>query len=562
MKPRYYQQDAVDGLFFAWDFYDRVLIHAGCGAGKTVIGGLSIKELLPNRCLWLGDSNELCSQPYRAICRIAGVIPGLEKSDSYAPLEAKVVVGSAQSLCNKERLKRFPRDHFQYIFEDEAHRGSDRTKAICDYFSSAKVCGFTATPFRSDAEDLSKYFEHVAYSMPMANLRDPLNSLIGMGFAPPWKILTLPVQIDMEGVKVGRTSEGREYAPAETEARIEPYYHEIAELYKKHAKKRHGVAFLPLKESSRNFAAICQEHGINAIHVAGDSPDRVEILERATRGEYDLVCNAGVLSTGVDIPIFDAFLCLRPVRSVAWYQQAAGRICRTIDGLINHLTEEDQADERKALIAASSKPDSLVLDVLWQHDMLGACHPGHLIAENEEEAKAIYAGSAKFKTERDLIEISEKILLAREKKLREELERAAEKAKKKMVPAELIGSLLNNPAILDYQPISLVEKAPPTDLQIETLTKRGIDCENLENRGLAQKILDELAYRSKYDMATPKQLRLMRRFHMHEEREGIPTVRELERLSFRAAGRLLDLEFRRKKEAPSSQTKKSDDFLL
>ena len=103
---------------FALSEYDRILLRLGTGAGKTLIAAFMIAKLLPSRCLFLGDSDELCSQPLRVITNVAGVIPALEKSNSRASLDARCVVGSSQTMARKERLARFPTTNFDFIVVD------------------------------------------------------------------------------------------------------------------------------------------------------------------------------------------------------------------------------------------------------------------------------------------------------------------------------------------------------------------------------------------------------------------------------------------------------------
>lgn len=533
MKDRYYQRDCVDSVQIALGEYDRTLMVLGTGSGKTYIAGRLIKTLAPARCLFLADADELCTQPLASISRVADVIPALEKSDSYASLEARVVVGSSQSLCKQKRLERFPRDHFDYIFIDEVHRGLDRDIKIAEYFNTAKVVGITATPFTSKVQDLSQWFPFVAYRKQMIDL-------IGEGFAPPWQIVTLPVEIDLAGTKVRQKFGEKEYDAEETAHKIEPWFHQIAETGKKHIKGRHGIAFLPLKASSEKFAQICREHGIIAVHVAGDSVNREEIMESFRMGRIELLCNAGVASTGVDLPIADLFLNLRLTKSLAWYQQAAGRGGRVLPGVIDHLTEENQAEERRALIAMSAKKNCLVLDLLWQNDMLGLVHAGHLISQDEGDAKAILKFTRKLRTPQDLIELARKVQADREERLRKALEEAAQKSKDRLLDPLLLGTLLNDKILTEYHPIQSYELSPPTPSMLTAIEKFGINPDGVKTHGFGKKILDLMVFRAKYGMANIKAVLLIKRMLKDK-------IKEPERLLNGRAWMLLKREFARRK---------------
>lgn len=498
----------------AWSEHDRVLLVLGTGSGKTVIAGLIIKNLLPARVLFLADSEELCGQPLSSLSNATGVIPALEKSDSRASLNAEIVVGSSQTLCKKARRERFPVDHFDYIFIDEAHRGTGRDIEIADYFQCAKVCGITATPFRSDVQDLAKWFSCVAYSKPMIDL-------IEEGFAPPWQIVTLPVEIDLANVKVRQSFGEKEYDAEESAHKIEPWFDEIARSSKKYIKGRHGIAFLPLKASSEKFAAICRRHEIAAVHVAGDSPNREEIFQTFREGKIELLCNAGVASTGVDLPIADLFLNLRLTKSLAWYQQAAGRAARPLPGVIDHLTEESQAEERRRLITNSAKKNALVLDLLWQNDMLGMIHAGHLVSNSEEEAQDLLKKTRKLREPLDLIELHAKVVADREERLRAALEEAASKAKGKLVPAEQMPIILNDDLLLRYHPLEAWEMQPPTPNQLKKLETWGVNPDGVRTFGYAHVLISAMIFRFKFKLAPLKALRLVKQLKVnvtHPER--------------------------------------------
>jgi hypothetical protein len=69
---------------------------------------------------------------------------------------------------------------------------------------------------------------------------------------------------------------------------------------------------------------------------------------------------------------------------VAWFQKA-GRIGRVLEGIIDGLKH---ATERKAAIAASAKPDALILDLLYHADRFGVQGPADLVAANVGERQA------------------------------------------------------------------------------------------------------------------------------------------------------------------------------
>lgn len=537
MQARWYQDETIDAVIWGWERFNRLLINLPTGSGKSFIAAKIIEQCSSDstRCLFLIDQNELATQALRAVTRFTGIIPAIEKAQHHSNLESRTVIGSIQTM-KKKRLERFPRDHFTHIVADEVHRITDAKSKVFDYFENAKVCGMTATPFRANLADLSKWFEHVAKSIPMIDL-------IGDGFAPSMRVLTLPVEIDLENIALRQTPDGKDYDLEQIESAIEPYFDSIAELIKENAQGRHGIAYLPLVKTSQAFASVLREHGITAKHVDGNSPDREQIIEGFARGQFSWLCNAALLSTGVDLPIASAFLNLRPSKSMNYYQQCLGRVMRPLPGVIDDLPGKDQAEERKQRLEDSSKPDSLIFDLLWQHDKLASIRPGSLFCDNEEDVAA-FTRAAKDGSQ-DAIELSKRVRRERELQLIRALERAAA-AKILKEPISHAGAavLIGSQELVTYQPVSRWEFEPITDAQRRTLMNWGIDTGAVATKGLAKQLIDSLHHRMRTGFATLKQLRVIAGFN--QKRAEVERI-NAENFSVEEAAQVISQEFSRQR---------------
>ena len=119
--------------------------------------------------------------------------------------------------------------------------------------------------------------------------------------------------------------------------------------------------------------------------------DRAAILAKAQTGEIKFTINVAVLTVGVNCPYWDSLVYMRPVGSLVLLIQSIGRVLRLLiqDGEPSFLERNNMtADERKAVIAASSKPDALVLDFAGVMDRLGALYENPVLEMAElEKAK-------------------------------------------------------------------------------------------------------------------------------------------------------------------------------
>lgn len=510
MTPRYYQTEFVEAVLKAWgetagatETYRKIVGVLPTSAGKTICAAFLFQFLVKNkfRPLFLGDTDELCMQPLAKIHKATGIICGLEKADSRAPLGAEAVVGSLQSMSMESRLARFPKDHFSHIIIDEAHRNPTLHQKVIAHFENAKVLGITATAFRQNMKDLSAYYDFVAYKMEMFDM-------IEAGFMPPINVMTLPIDIDIANVKQSRSKEGSDYNAGELESVIRPYYEAIGEQLIEKCSLRQIVAFLPLIQSSKEFVSAMTGKGISARHVDGSSPDRQEILAAFERKMFKLLSNSQVVSTGWDCVTVDALLNLRPTRSVGLFRQMAGRTVRVLPGVIDHLPEKDQAAERRAAIAASDKPNALILDLLWQTEKFGLTGAAALMSQSEDDARAI---TEKIRAARDpesLQGIMDDFREEKESQLIRELERAA-KRKAMFIDARQLGVLLHQPDLDDYEPVFGWEKKGISEKQASILERNGVDPSTVTSRGHASKILDEIFTRKS------------------DGRASIPTIRAL-----------------------------------
>jgi superfamily II DNA or RNA helicase len=477
-KFRPYQEEASTAILSAWKDKRSCIAVVATGGGKTLIAaGTTAKVQDKGRVLYLANRNELCIQPLAAFSAQLGYVPALEKAENTAPLNSRVVVASVQTLSRQKRLDRFPRDHFQFIFADECHTAvADSWKRIFAHFDSAKLCGITATPFRSDAKRLTDVFQCEAY-------RKDLFDLVDEGFlCDPDHVDRLDTAISLAQVRVKKSMEGIDYDLNDAADAIAPYFDAIAkELAEKHSKK-HILAFLPLIASSEKFVRACQGAGLNAIHVDGEDPQRNEKLEAFKQGRIQLLSNSNLLHTGIDLPICDATLNLRPTKSKVLYCQIIGRSTRTIPGLIDNL---DTAQVRKLAIAHSSKPRAYIIDPLWLSEDHDLVTPSFLIAADEEMAVAMNKAAGKSYS---LRAVSRQIQLEKEAAIQRRLESVANFREGK-VSAKFFAASIADHALVNYEPVYAWEAQPIRSTSRWLLEGAGIDPESVSGEGEARKVM-------------------------------------------------------------------------
>lgn len=484
MKLRDYQQDAREAIQEMWrNGVRKTLLVLPTGCGKTIVFSKVIEDRVKKgeRVLVLAHRGELLDQAADKLEKSTGLKCATEKAEQTSIGSwFRVVVGSVQTMMREKRLEKFDKDFFDTIIIDEAHHClSDSYQRVLSYFENANVLGVTATPDRGDMRNLGSYFESLAYEYT-------LPKAIKSGYLSPIKALTIPLQLDLSTV----SQQAGDFKASDLGTALDPYLESIADEMVKNAKDRKIVVFLPLVKTSQKFTEILNAKGFRAAEVNGDSKDRAEILEDFENDKYNVLCNSMLLTEGWDCPSVDCVVVLRPTKVRSLYSQMVGRGTRLHPG----------------------KTELLLLDFLWHTDRHELCHPAHLIAENEEVAKAMtkQIEEAGIALDLEVVEqqAAEDVVAQREEALAKQLAEM-KKRKRKLVDPLQFEMSIQAEDLANYVPSFGWEMGPPSEKQVNTLEKLGILPDEIDNAGKATKLLERLENRRDQGLTTPKQIRFL-----------------------------------------------------
>lgn len=483
MQLRPYQLEAKDATTVGFEEANKQLVVIPTGGGKTILFAHLALHFQPQKTLILAHREELLLQAADKIRRATGLWPQVEKAEHRASLNAPVVVASIQTMVS--RMERWPADHFGLIVVDEAHHilADSYLRVLARFQDHAKVLGVTATPDRGDKKNLGKYFDRLAYEVTLIRL-------IKDGFLSPISVKTLPLRMDLSGVK----KKAGDLDANDVGRVIEPWLERIAAEMAGEVWDRKTIVFLPLVKTAQRMRDCLRAAGMDAQCVSGYDTNRAETLAWfAKSGPGSVLCNSMLLTEGFDQPDVDCIVNLRPTQVRALYAQMVGRGTRIHPG----------------------KTDCLLLDFLWQSERLSLVSPARLFTGNVEEVKEVQEkladAAAKGGDEVDLVEVCETVEEQRFKKVKEAL-----KANRKRPPGthdavEMCMSL-GASDLTKFEPMNDREARPATEKQLATLQGSGFDPSSVSCFGHASAILDRLAVRKMEGLATPKQVRMMERF--------------------------------------------------
>lgn len=269
---------------------------------------------------------------------------------------------------------------------------------VLDHFYAAKphmrMAGMTGSPFRGTSSIVGTTDAHLWKSVASIQSDDPDYPDGGIGdgvistefSADQGWILTPIFDYPEDGNNhydfSALAAEDWAYPEAELDAAVsdkELCLSICADFVRKTATRKGVLIFAATKRHTRQIAAALKLLGVEPEQIGiitENTPqnEQKRILEAAKAGELKFTINVSVLTTGVNVAWWDTVVFMRPIASIVLLIQAIGRILRLLilDGEMPMLERDAlTAEMRKLLIAASSKPDALVLDYAGVMDALG-----------------------------------------------------------------------------------------------------------------------------------------------------------------------------------------------
>ena len=332
-KPHAVQAEALDALAATRAKGYRVgLVVLATGLGKTYLAAFDSQSF--SRVLFVAHREEILTQAMAAFRAVRPKARFGKYSGQARDIEAEILFASVQTLTRAPHLDRFASDAFDYIVVDEFHHAAAATyRRIIRHFNPAFLLGLTATPDRTDGDDLLGLCEE--------NLvfRCDLWSGIEQELLSPFHYFGVPDTVEYAQIpwRSGRFDESALTDAVATQARAENALEQLA--------IRGGqrtIGFCVSRRHADFMARFAHERGLRAVavHSGETSAPRSSALKALGAGQVDIIFAVDMFNEGVDVPSIDTVLMLRPTESlVVWFQQL-GRGLRRAEGK-SHLAVID-----------------------------------------------------------------------------------------------------------------------------------------------------------------------------------------------------------------------------
>lgn len=333
IRPYSYQKEILEKLQVERNLFDkrRNLLIAATGVGKTVISAFDYKNFCRdnpkgvNRLLFVVHREEILKQArdtFRAILKnnnFGDLMVGGRTPENLDHLFVSIQSLNSRNLCDITSS-----DFYDFIIVDEFHHASAPSyQRLLQYYEPKILLGLTATPERSDGNDVFKYFE----DRISAEIRLP--EAIDRKLLSPFQYFVVTDSVDLSRLKWKRKG----YDLTELSNIYTGDHMRVIQIvnslknYVTDINKVIGLGFCVSVDHAKFMAERFNAMGIPAMALWADTKDedRRNAKDRLVRGEIKFIFVVDLYNEGIDIPEINTILFLRPTESLTVFLQQLGR---------------------------------------------------------------------------------------------------------------------------------------------------------------------------------------------------------------------------------------------
>ena len=355
LQPKTYQQEMLEQLANERAHgRTRNLLVAATGTGKTVVAAFDYRNTCRSegghpRLLFVAHREEILRQAlrtYREVLRAPDF--GELLTGSHQPERWDHLFATIDSLTSRNLVATVGADHWHTVVVDECHRlAADRFDTFAKAVRPSVLLGLTATPERSDGQPIAQYFDARPDGSPAVELR--LWHALDLQLLAPFEYYACDDATDFSEVPWDRPGEREAVDNLVTgnDVRARLVINEWRRLASD-ARQSRAIVFCVSVAHAEFMTDWLNRAGLPAACVVGTtaSEERRRAPQRLLSGELCALVTVDLYNEGIDLPMVDTLLLLRPTQSPVLFQQQIGRGLR---------------------LAPPKKESCLVLDFVGQH---------------------------------------------------------------------------------------------------------------------------------------------------------------------------------------------------
>jgi len=269
---------------------------------------------------------------YREVLRdpeFGDLLTGSHQTERFDPLFATI-----DSVTSRGLVATVGADHWHTVVVDECHRlAADRFGALVKAVRPSVLLGLTGTPERSDGQPITPYFDARPDGSPAVELR--LWHALDLQLLAPFAYYACDDATDFSEVPWDKPGEREALDKLVTANDIRARlvvneWHRPAS----DASRSRAIVFCVSVAHAEFMTDWLNQAGLPAACVVGTtaSNDRRRAPQRLLSGEVCALVTVDLYNEGIDLPMVDTLLLLRPTQSPVLFQQQIGRGLRLAPG--------------------------------------------------------------------------------------------------------------------------------------------------------------------------------------------------------------------------------------
>lgn len=321
IMPNTMQKEAVQAIAaLRQQQADRALVISATGTGKTYLGAFDVKKYRPKRMLFLVHREQILRDAQASFQQVIG----FDDSEStiyrsgQSLSDKKYVFATIQSLSRAENLSKLDPELFDYIMIDEVHHASASSyQRIMDHFRPDFYLGLTATPERTDGQNIYELFEYnVAYEIR-------LHDALAEEMLTPFLYYGVTEMRKEDGELI---DEKEDFSRLVTSDRVDHILEKI-KFYEISSEETRGLMFCSRNHEAEELSQELNRRGVRTVALSGADSQEVREREvaRLENNELDYILTVDIFNEGIDIPSLNQIVMLRNTQSSIVFIQQLGR---------------------------------------------------------------------------------------------------------------------------------------------------------------------------------------------------------------------------------------------
>ncbi|WBB56701.1 DUF3427 domain-containing protein [Verrucosispora sp. WMMD573] len=309
----------------------RNLVVMATGTGKTVVAALDYRRLHREKAvdslLFVAHQEQILRQSLATFRQVMGDGSfGETLVGGRAPQHWRHVFASVQSLHRRE----IDPEAYDMVIVDEFHHAEAPTYArLLEQLRPRVLLGLTATPDRSDGGDVRRWFDG------RAAVELHLWEALERQLLAPFQYFGLHDDVDLSQLRWKR---GQGYDPAEldgvytgNDARARMVLRAVRDSVD--VDRMRALGFCVSIGHAEFMAGWFGRHGVPSAAITSrvDAAGRQALLKEFRDGRLKVLFTVDLFNEGVDLPMVDTILMLRPTESATIFLQQLGRGLRLDD---------------------------------------------------------------------------------------------------------------------------------------------------------------------------------------------------------------------------------------